>query len=101
MSDRSAADGVDRAPNATAPCGTTVPVGERARDQHEFDLRRRFPVVDANIELQKAETGTSRLGLTGIYRPTPIQPNTSREQVDAGATIRQFLGRLATILTIG
>jgi hypothetical protein len=60
----------------------------------------RFPVVDANIELQQAGTGTSRLGLTGIYRPTPGRPNTSRDQDNARATIRHFLGRLATILTI-
>ena len=34
----------------------------------------RFPVVDANIELQQAEPGTCRLGLTGIYRPRTGQP---------------------------
>ena len=59
----------------------------------------RFPVVDANIELQQAETGTSRLGLTGIYRRAPEQGSTSGEQDDARATIRRFLGRLSTILT--
>jgi hypothetical protein len=60
----------------------------------------RFPVVDANIELQQADSGTSRLGLTGIHRPTTGQLNISREQDDVRATIRQFLRRLATILTI-
>ena len=60
----------------------------------------RFPVVDANIELQQAEPGTSRLGLTGIYRPAPGHPDTGGDQDDARATIRRFLKRLATILTI-
>jgi hypothetical protein len=59
-----------------------------------------FPVMDANIELQQAEPGTSRLGLTGIYRPAPGQSNTtSGDQDDARTTIRHFLGRLAAILT--
>jgi hypothetical protein len=56
--------------------------------------------VDANIELQQAEPETSRLGVSGIYHPTTGQPSTSTEQNDVRATIRQFLERLANILTI-
>jgi len=59
-----------------------------------------FPVVDANIELQQAEPETSRLGVSGIYHPTTGQPSTSTEQNDVRATVRQFLERLANILTI-
>ena len=59
----------------------------------------RFPVVDANLGLQQAEPGTSRLGFTGIYRPGTAQDSTSGEQDVARATIRRFLERLVPILT--
>ena len=58
-----------------------------------------YPVVDANLGLQQTEPGTSRLGFTGIYRPGTGEGSTTGEEDVARATIRRFLGRLATILT--
>ena len=57
----------------------------------------RFPAVDANLELQQARPGTSRLALTGIYRSATGEFVTTAQQDDARATVRQFLGRLARI----
>ena len=57
-----------------------------------------FPAVDANLELEQAEHGTSRLGLTGIYRPAAGHVNTTRQEQDARTTIRHFLARMADIL---
>jgi hypothetical protein len=65
------------------------------------DFDDRFPAVDANLELEQAEPGTSRLRLTGIYRSPPGQPATTRQQDQTRATIRHFLTRLADILAPG
>ena len=59
----------------------------------------RFPTMDANLELQQAEQGTSRLALTGSCRAATAEPFTGREQEDARTIIRHFLGRLAESLT--
>lgn len=60
----------------------------------------RFPAVDANLELQQADPGTSRLGITGIYRSAAGEFVTNGQQDEARSTVRQFLGRLARILAI-
>ena len=65
------------------------------------DFDDRFPDVDANLELERAEPGTSRLRLTGIYRSPTGQPATTRQQDQTRATIRHFLTRLADILAPG
>ncbi|HEY4994105.1 MAG TPA: hypothetical protein VII33_18690, partial [Nakamurella sp.] len=65
------------------------------------DFDDRFPDVDANLELEQAEPGTSRLGLTGIYRSPTGQPATTRQHDETRATIRHFLTRLADILAPG
>lgn len=66
-----------------------------------LDFDDRFPVVDANLELEQAEPGTSRLSLTGIYHPATGQPGGTLTQDDTPAAIRRFLGRLADILAPG
>lgn len=61
-------------------------------------LDDRFPVMDANLELQLVTPVTSRLSLTGSCRSATGQPVTKVEQDDALAIIKQFLGRLAGVL---
>ena len=63
-------------------------------------LDDRFPTMDANLELQHADPGTTRLSLTGSCRAATGQPFTGGEQEDARTVIRHFLGHIAENLTV-
>jgi hypothetical protein len=58
-----------------------------------------FPPLDANLELDPAEGGTSRLGLRGSYRPPLGRIGASLDQLvlhqAARATLRGFLSRVS------
>lgn len=58
-----------------------------------------FPPLDANVELDPAEGGTSQLALRGSYRPPLGRVGESLDQVllhqVAGATVRGFLSHLS------
>ena len=62
-----------------------------------------FPVLDADVTLMPAEDQTALLGLTGVYRPPLGQLGSAIDRAAlhrvAAATIRNFLGRLATSIS--
>jgi hypothetical protein len=63
-----------------------------------------FPVLDADIRLVPAEAQTTLLVLAGLYRPPlglvgGVLDRAALHRV-AAATIRNFLGRLATGITV-
>jgi len=63
-----------------------------------------FPVLDADIRLVPAEDQTTLLVLAGVYRPPLGQVGGALDRAAlhrvAAATIRNFLGRLATSITV-